>query len=127
MVLMAMRSSLIKDRIMRVIEDGAAIEQARKHDGRVALFGRFLRRISLDELPQFFNILQGRMSIVGPRRNAVAHNLRNWSLWLDLYINCQDCMGRSQRKNESILTEASDEGSRRHKNVRYRSLFRWLK
>ncbi len=99
---------------MRVIEDGTAIEQARKHDGRVALFGRFLRRISIDELPQFFNILQGRMSIVGPRPNAVAHNLRNWSPWLDVHHR-QDCKGRSQRKNESVLTVVSDEGSRRHK------------
>jgi putative colanic acid biosynthesis UDP-glucose lipid carrier transferase len=106
-----------------------------RDDPRVTRFGAFLRRTSLDELPQFFNVLQGRMSIVGPRPHAVAHNemyrklikgymvrhkvkpgitgwaqvsgyrgetdtlekmkgridydldyLRNWSLWLDIYI-----------------------------------------
>jgi putative colanic acid biosysnthesis UDP-glucose lipid carrier transferase len=63
-----------KFRTMRVIEDGAAIEQAHKLDPRITPLGRFLRRTSMDELPQFFNVLQGRMSIVGPRPHAVAHN-----------------------------------------------------
>jgi putative colanic acid biosynthesis UDP-glucose lipid carrier transferase len=124
-----------KFRSMKVMENGAAIVQARKDDDRVTRIGRFLRRTSLDELPQFVNVLQGRMSIVGPRPHAVAHNeqyrklikgymlrhkvkpgitgwaqvnglrgetatldkmeariqydldyLRNWSLWLDLWI-----------------------------------------
>ena len=117
------------------MENGAAVVQARRDDERVTRIGRFLRTTSLDELPQFINVLQGRMSIVGPRPHAVAHNeqyrklikgymlrhkvkpgitgwaqvnglrgetatldrmaariqfdldyLRNWSLWLDLWI-----------------------------------------
>ena len=124
-----------KFRSMRVMENGAAVVQARRDDARVTRIGGFLRSTSLDELPQFVNVLQGRMSIVGPRPHAVAHNeqyrklikgymlrhkvkpgitgwaqvnglrgetatldrmqarirfdldyLRNWSLWLDLWI-----------------------------------------
>jgi putative colanic acid biosynthesis UDP-glucose lipid carrier transferase len=124
-----------KFRSMTVAEDGDKVVQATKNDQRVTPIGGFLRRTSLDELPQFINVLQGRMSIVGPRPHAVAHNeqyrklikgymlrhkvkpgitgwaqvngmrgetatldkmeariqydldyLRNWSLWLDLWI-----------------------------------------
>jgi putative colanic acid biosynthesis UDP-glucose lipid carrier transferase len=124
-----------KFRSMTVAEDGAQVVQAKKNDQRVTRIGAFLRRSSLDELPQFINVLQGRMSIVGPRPHAVAHNeqyrklikgymlrhkvkpgitgwaqvnglrgetetldkmearirydldyLRNWSLWMDLWI-----------------------------------------
>ncbi|UTY55795.1 undecaprenyl-phosphate glucose phosphotransferase [Massilia sp. erpn] len=124
-----------KFRSMTVAEDGAKVVQATKNDQRVTRVGAFLRKTSLDELPQFINVLQGRMSIVGPRPHAVAHNeqyrklikgymlrhkvkpgitgwaqvnglrgetetldkmearirfdldyLRNWSLWLDLWI-----------------------------------------
>ncbi len=120
---------------MTVAEDDGGVVQAKKNDARVTRVGAFLRRNSLDELPQFINVLQGRMSIVGPRPHAVAHNeqyrklikgymlrhkvkpgitgwaqvnglrgetetlekmqarieydleyLRNWSLWLDLWI-----------------------------------------
>lgn len=63
-----------KFRSMTVCEDGGKIEQATKYDPRVTKLGAFLRRTSLDELPQFINALQGRMSIVGPRPHAVAHN-----------------------------------------------------
>jgi putative colanic acid biosynthesis UDP-glucose lipid carrier transferase len=63
-----------KFRSMTVCEDGAEIGQASRDDSRVTRLGAFLRRTSLDELPQFINVLQGRMSIVGPRPHAVAHN-----------------------------------------------------
>ncbi|MGH8554818.1 MAG: undecaprenyl-phosphate glucose phosphotransferase, partial [Gammaproteobacteria bacterium] len=63
-----------KFRTMTVCEDGASVNQAKEKDPRVTDLGRFLRRTSMDELPQFINVLQGQMSIVGPRPHAVAHN-----------------------------------------------------
>src|SRR5262249_19566356 len=68
------RIVVYKFRSMTVAEDGDVVRQATRNDQRVTRFGAFLRRTSLDELPQFINVLQGRMSIVGPRPHAVAHN-----------------------------------------------------
>lgn len=63
-----------KFRSMTVMENDGPILQATKHDARITPLGEFLRRTSLDELPQFFNVITGRMSIVGPRPHAKAHN-----------------------------------------------------
>lgn len=65
---------VFKFRSMTVCEDGEQIAQATREDHRVTPFGAFLRRTSLDELPQFLNVLQGSMSVVGPRPHAIAHN-----------------------------------------------------
>ncbi|MDD2761827.1 MAG: undecaprenyl-phosphate glucose phosphotransferase [Methylomonas sp.] len=63
-----------KFRTMTVCENGADVKQATRNDPRIKPYGAFLRKYSLDELPQFINVLQGRMSIVGPRPHAVSHN-----------------------------------------------------
>jgi len=69
-----------KFRTMTVCEDGDDVPQARRNDRRITPLGAFLRKTSLDELPQFINVLMGEMSIVGPRPHAVAHNEQYRSL-----------------------------------------------
>jgi putative colanic acid biosynthesis UDP-glucose lipid carrier transferase len=66
--------NVYKFRSMTVCENGDTVTQATRNDVRITPVGNFLRTKSLDELPQFFNVLQGTMSIVGPRPHAVAHN-----------------------------------------------------
>lgn len=66
--------TVYKFRSMTFVENADEVTQATRFDERVTPIGKILRKTSMDELPQFFNVLQGRMSIVGPRPHAVAHN-----------------------------------------------------
>ena len=65
-----------KFRSMSTQDNGSIVKQATKNDARITPIGKFLRKTSLDELPQFINVIQGRMSVVGPRPHAVTHNIK---------------------------------------------------
>jgi exopolysaccharide biosynthesis polyprenyl glycosylphosphotransferase len=66
--------TIYKFRTMTVTEDSGDVRQATRNDSRVTAVGAVLRKLSLDELPQFLNVLQGHMSLVGPRPHALAHD-----------------------------------------------------
>ena len=66
--------TIYKFRTMTVAEDCGVVRQATRNDSRVTAVGSILRKLSLDELPQFFNVLKGDMSLVGPRPHALAHD-----------------------------------------------------
>lgn len=69
------RFQVLKFRTMRVMENSETITQAKENDSRVTRVGRYLRKSSLDELPQLWNVVKGEMSLVGPRPHAVAHDI----------------------------------------------------
>jgi putative colanic acid biosynthesis UDP-glucose lipid carrier transferase len=71
---------VLKFRTMRVMEGGASVRQAVRGDTRVTRLGRFLRKTSLDELPQLLNVLRGDMSLVGPRPHALSHDKAFWDV-----------------------------------------------
>ena len=74
---------VLKFRTMTVLEDGPNVTQASRRDSRVTRIGKFLRRSSIDELPQLFNVLKGEMSVVGPRPHPVSLDNKYRSLIAD--------------------------------------------
>ncbi|ADP70116.1 Undecaprenyl-phosphate glucose phosphotransferase [Rhodomicrobium vannielii ATCC 17100] len=95
---------VLKFRTMTVLEDGQQVVQASKSDSRVTRVGRILRRTSLDELPQFLNVLKGDMSVVGPRPHALAHN--------DYYSRLLENYARRHRVKPGITGWAQINGFR---------------
>lgn len=95
---------LYKFRSMREHDQGGVILQATRHDTRTTRVGAFLRRTSLDELPQFFNVLKGEMSVVGPRPHALEHN--------EIYKNIVDCYMMRHRVKPGITGWAQVHGLR---------------
>jgi undecaprenyl-phosphate galactose phosphotransferase/putative colanic acid biosynthesis UDP-glucose lipid carrier transferase len=96
--------AIYKFRTMNVLEDGPCIRQAQRDDRRVTRVGRILRASSIDELPQLFNVLAGKMSLVGPRPHAVAHD--------DEYSNSVDNYAFRQHVKPGITGWAQIQGCR---------------
>ena len=101
-----------KFRSMRTQDNGPVVKQATKGDPRITKFGAFIRRTSLDELPQFINVLQGRMSIVGPRPLLEASfNLYSPDVQARIYSNRPGLTGVGSiifRDEEKLISEAPD-------------------
>lgn len=95
---------IYKFRTMRVSEDGADVVQVRREDSRITGVGLFLRRTSIDELPQLINVLRGEMSLVGPRPHAIIHD--------DYYGACLDTYKERFRTKPGLTGLAQVEGLR---------------
>jgi len=78
--------TIFKFRSMRVQENGDKVVQARRDDDRITAIGRFIRKTSIDELPQLLNVLRGDMSIVGPRPHALAHDVQYGALIANYHL-----------------------------------------
>ena len=78
--------TIFKFRSMRVQENGDRVVQARRDDDRITAIGRFIRKTSIDELPQLLNVLKGDMSIVGPRPHALAHDAQYGALIANYHL-----------------------------------------
>jgi putative colanic acid biosysnthesis UDP-glucose lipid carrier transferase len=122
---------VLKFRTMSVMEDGSQVRQATANDPRITMVGRFLRRTSLDELPQIWNVLVGDMSLVGPRPHALVHDEKFGAL-LEAYANRHQMKpgvtGLAQvrgYRGETLTTE-SIEGRVNHDLAYIRSWSLWL-
>jgi undecaprenyl-phosphate glucose phosphotransferase len=104
---------------MRVCEDGAVVTQATKSDPRVTAVGAFLRKTSIDELPQLINVLQGKMSLVGPRPHAVAHNELYRKLINGYMIRHKVCPGITGLAQVSGLRGETETLDKMAERVRY--------
>lgn len=107
---------IVKFRTMTALDDGEVVLQARPNDPRVTRVGTWMRRWNLDELPQLFNVLQGRMSLVGPRPHALAHD-REFEQKIALYARRHNVKpgitGWAQVNGLRGLTDTDDKMARR--------------